>query len=195
MRIPDIIEASRASYQPRFTFWLNFILRAEVTLDKLGNILEENLHDGAGITFAGLTERDDHYDRDTCTPSWVAEKYHDGYWTQSHAPNLPWGVGEEVANIAVNEGLGTAGKMLQMALTEFGARIGVDGVIGPATEAAAAAFNPLDVLRSLVAHNDEHYRHLADIHPDDMRFLRGWLNRDKEALEAFSPEAASQSLS
>ena len=189
MRISDIIRASQALYQPRFTYWLNFILAAECTLDRLGNIVEENLHDGAGITFAGLTERDDHYDRETCDPEWVARMYHDGYWKKSHAVNLPWGVGEETANIAVNEGLGMAGKLLQQTLCDLGARIGIDGAIGPATEAATVSFDPFAVLSALVAHNDEHYRHLADINPDNMRFLRGWLNRDEEALEAFGDEA------
>ena len=189
MRLQDILTASRAAYPPRFSYWLSFVLRAECEFDASGNIKEENLNDGAGITFAGLTQRDDGYNPDTCTPAWVAQSYHDKYWTRSHAPNLPWGVGEEVANIAVNEGLGTAGKLLQQTLADMGAHIGVDGQIGPATEEAAASFDPDAVLRSLVAHNDEHYKSIAAIHPDDLRFLRGWLNRDADALDAFEGEA------
>jgi len=192
MKISGIIAASNEDYQPRFTHWLKFILAAECKLDSLGNILEENLRDGAGITFAGLTERDDHYDPATCNPAWVARTYHDGYWLKSDAVDLPWGVGEETANIAVNEGLGTAEKILQQTLVDMGARIGVDGAIGPATEEAAASFDPDAVLRALVAHNDKHYERLARINPDNQRFLRGWLNRDADALEAFEQEAKTR---
>jgi lysozyme family protein len=194
MRIHDIIEASNGLYQPRFTYWLKFILAAECKLDSLGNILEENLRDGAGATFAGTTQRDDQYDPRTCTPEWVARTYHDGYWKKSDAPDLPWGVGEETANIAVNEGLGTAGKILQQTLVDMGARIGVDGAIGPATEQAAASFDSDSVLRALVAHNNEHYKAIADMRPNDQRFLRGWLNRDAEALQAFEAEAKTSQV-
>jgi lysozyme family protein len=189
MHIQDIMVASRAAYQPRFSYWLAFILRAECDLDENGNIKEENLGDGAGITFAGTTQRDDGYDPETCTPDWVAKTYHDRYWVSVHAPDLPWGIGEETANIAVNEGIGTAGKILQQTLSDMGARIGVDGKIGPATEETAASFDADSVLRSLAAHNDEHYTSIARIHPDDLRFLRGWLNRDSDALQAFEYES------
>lgn len=192
MKISDILHASQVIYQTRFSYWLNFILHAECELDSQGNILEENLHDGAGVTFAGLTERDDHYSPETCTPEWVARSYHDGYWRRSESPNLPWGVGEETANIAVNEGLGVAGKILQQTLQNLGARITVDGRIGPATEEAAATFDPQSLLQSLVARNDEHYKEICRINPADLRFLRGWLNRDREALAAFEAEIKNQ---
>jgi lysozyme family protein len=194
MRIDDVIKASQSLYQHRFTYWLNFILGAECSTDHLGNILEENLNDGAGITFAGLTQRDDGYDPDTCDPEWVVKTYHDGYWKKSDAPDLPWGVGEETANIAVNEGLGTAGKILQQTLADMGARIGVDGKIGPATEQAAASFDPDTVFWSLVSHNDRHYKEIVGIRPDDQRFLRGWLNRDADALKAFEQEAKTSQV-
>lgn len=194
MKISDIIAASNDAYQPRFTYWLNFICHAEATLGPDGHIVAENDHDGAGLTFCGLTQRDDGLDPDNLAPEWVAKTYHDKYWTPAQAVNLPWGVGEETANIAVNEGIGTAGKILQQTLSDLGARIGVDGRIGPATEQAAASFDPDAVLKALIAHNDEHYKAICRRNLDDLRFLRGWLNRDQDALKAFEQEAIAQNL-
>jgi len=194
MKISDIIAASNAAYQPRYSYWLNFICHAEATVAADGHIIVENDHDGAGLTFCGLTQRDDGLDPNNVTPAWVAKTYHDRYWTPSHAVDLPWGEGEETANIAVNEGLGTAGKLLEQTLSDLGARIDVDGKVGPATEQAAAKFDPDSVLRALVAHNDAHYISICKVHPEDLRFLRGWLNRDAEALKAFEPEAIAQKL-
>jgi lysozyme family protein len=194
MRISDIIRASETQYQPRFTYWLNFICHVEATLDADGSIRVEDDNDGAGLTFCGTTQRDDGFVPGSVTPNWVAKTYHDKYWAPSQAVNLPWGVGEETANIAVNEGLGTAGKLLQQTLSDLGARIGIDGKIGPATEQAAAAFDADSVLHALVAHNDAHYLAICKIHPENLRFLRGWLNRDAEALKAFEAEAIAQKL-
>ena len=99
MTIQDIIDYSTGKYTPRFTFWLKFICNVEATVDRHGNILKEDDHDGAGITFCGLTKKDDHLP-DNPTPQWIADTYHDYYWSESRADLLPQGVGEEIANIA-----------------------------------------------------------------------------------------------
>jgi hypothetical protein len=185
MKIQDILDASRKFFPDRFTNWLKFICEVEATLDKGGNILKEDDHDGAGITFCGLTQKYDDLPDDP-TPEWIAKKYHDSYWAESRADLLPKGVGEEVANIAVNEGLGVAFKILQQSLNALGARISVDGKIGPATENAAISQDPHLLCLKIGEYNDKHYKEIADKRPDLRDNLRGWLSRDQQMIQTFA---------
>ena len=185
MTIQDILDASSRKFPARFTKWLKFICEVEATLDRNGNILKEDDHDGAGITFCGLTQKYDHLP-DNPTPEWIADIYHDSYWAESRADLLPQGVGEEVANIAVNEGLGVAFKILQKSINALGVKIDIDGKIGPATEKAAFQEDAHLLCLKIGEYNDEHYKEIADKRPDLRNNLRGWLNRDALMIKTFA---------
>ena len=185
MTIQDIIDYSTDKYTPRFTFWLKFICNVEATVDHQGNILKEDDHDGAGITFCGLTQKDD-YLPDNLTPQWIADTYHDYYWSESRADLLPKGVGEEVANIAVNEGYGTAFKILQQSINALGIHIAIDGKIGAQTENAAFQEDAHQLCLMIGKYNDEHYKEIADRRPDLSNNLRGWLSRDQQMIQTFA---------
>ena len=185
MTIQDIIDYSTDKYTPRFTFWLKFICNVEATVDRHGNILKEDDHDGAGTTFCGLNQKDDHLPDDP-TPKWIADTYHDYYWSESRADLLPQGVGEEIANIAVNEGYGTAFKILQQSINALGIHIAIDGKIGAQTENAAFQEDAHQLCLMIGKYNDEHYKNIADRRPDLRNNLRGWLARDQQMIQTFA---------
>jgi lysozyme family protein len=133
-----------------------------------------------------LTERDDHLDPKIVTPDWIAITYHDSYWAESRADLLPQGVGEEVANLAVNEGLGTAFKILQQSINALGIHIAVDGQIGQQTEKAAFNEDHHALCLKIAEFNDAHYKNIADNRPDLRNNLRGWLNRDQKMINTFA---------
>jgi Predicted Peptidoglycan domain len=185
MTIDDIINAASQKFPERFCKWLRFIMEVEATVDYNGNILREDDHDGAGITMAGLNQKDDNLP-DNPTPEWFAVKYHDNYWAESRADLLPVGVGEEIANIAVNEGLGTSARILQESISALGVHINVDGQIGKATEDAAFQEDAHQLALMIGKYNDEHYKEIADKRPDLRQNLRGWLNRDQQMIQTFA---------
>ena len=187
MKINDIL-AEGEQYGDRFVRWLHFICVAEAKLDSKGNIVAENLNDGAGITFCGLTQRDDGLPSNP-SPDWIAQTYRASYWNKVNGDHLSGGVGEETANICVNEGLRTAGKILQESSNSLGAHLCVDGLIGAGTIAASTSQDAHDLCLKIAAYNDEHYKEIAAMNPNDRRFLRGWINRDAAMVQEFCPPA------
>ena len=81
-------------------------------------------------------------------------------------------VANKVCDLAVNVGPGTAIKFLQRAV---GAH--PDGVLGPATAAAANAMNPDTVLAGVKQAGSDYYHQIAEVHPEWAADLPGWLSR------------------
>jgi lysozyme family protein len=191
MKISDILNVASKKYTNRFSKWLDFICNVEATLDINGNIKVEDDRDGAGLTACGLNQKDDgliiNSDQSIGnTPEWFADKYHDNYWAESRADLLPNGVGEEIANIAVNEGLGTAFRILQESINALGVKINIDGKIGSQTENAASQENSHLLCVKIGQYNDEHYKEIANARPDLAINLRGWLARDQQMIQTFA---------
>lgn len=90
------------------------------------------------------------------------------YWTPVLADQLPPAVAFQVFDAAVNHGVSRAVKMLQAAV---GAT--QDGVIGPRTLAAVAAFTPATVVIFFNAERLAFYTSL----PTWAAFGKGWTNR------------------
>lgn len=98
----------------------------------------------------------------------VAEIYHDLYWRQVSADNLPDGVDLSVFDEAVNAGPGAAVRQLQTIL-----RVAADGIVGPLTTAAAQRASAFVLIASLADVQEKYYRDL----PDFPTFGAGWLAR------------------
>lgn len=183
MKIDDIVTAA-GKHGARIARWVRFIATVEATLDDDGNILRENDGDGAGMTFCGLTQRDDNLPEDP-SADWVADTYKANYWDRARASELPMGTGEEVANIAVNEGVSTAARILQESISDLGLAINIDSNIGPETIELAFRLPDQELCLAISAHNDQHYAAIAKTN-HEYRFLRGWLNRDRLMVETFA---------
>ena len=130
-------------------------------------------HDPGGETNFGIDKRS-HPDVDirNLTEDAARVIYKREYWDKSGCEHLPTAVAIQVFDAAVNQGVGTAIRMLQEAI----GKVQVDGVLGPRTLAAAAdprvvtAFAARRILRYASGENFG-------------RYGRGWVNRAVEVLK------------
>ena len=173
MTITNVIAAAQDE-SPRFRRFLAWVLPWEATVNDAGEILPENDHDGAGITFAGMTQRDDGLDLKTLSSHWLVGKYLGNYWKPSRAEELPEPVCYVVANFAVNTGNEHAAKFLQRALG-----LPDDGQIGPITLASTFKVDAKELAFDVLDYGRRYYHSLGDSNPN----LKGWLNRTAD-LEA-----------
>jgi len=152
----------------RFEKWFTWLLKWE------GVVYENDPDDPGGATKFGIDQRS-HPKEDirNLTRERAAAIYWNEYWTKCHADELPAGVGEVLANIAVNAGHGRASKWLQAIVG-----VTVDGNIGPMTLAAAKAESPVELANALLARTEQHYHSIAKGRL--AKFLKGWLNRNND---------------
>lgn len=116
--------------------------------------------------------------------------YHRCFWLRLKADDLPRPIGEMLFDQGVNAGLGSARRLLQLAINRCleraasaPARLKVDGAIGPATLQAmnwVICWGALGMPALTDAFRVEvrlRYRAIADRDPSQKRFLKGWLAR------------------
>ncbi|MGB8819466.1 MAG: glycosyl hydrolase 108 family protein [Rhizobiaceae bacterium] len=99
--------------------------------------------------------------------------YRSAYWDKNACGSLPGPIGLAVFNIGVHCGTATGATYLQRALNKHGAKLEVDGDIGPATIAAVSMASMRDVLAEMLALYEERLRG----HKDFEHFKGGFLNR------------------
>jgi len=115
------------------------------------------------------------------TKETAREIYERHYLTGPRINTLPSPIQEQILDIGVNSGPKTAIKMLQRVLNAAGfGPVTVDGVIGPmtrnVTETALQKMGPY-LSNAIVDHRIQFYEHLAERHPSDKKFLKGWKRR------------------
>jgi lysozyme family protein len=101
----------------------------------------------------------------------VREFYQANFW-QSSWDSLDKRVAAKTMDISVNNGISWGPKILQRA-----AGVADDGIIGPATLAAANAIDPVTLCQSMADKLIEHYEAIVADHHEDQKFLAGWKNR------------------
>jgi lysozyme family protein len=101
----------------------------------------------------------------------VSPLYKERYWDKCRGDDLPRGVDFAVFDLAINSGVGRAGKLLQRAVG-----VAADGAIGPATLAAVANANP----RELATKICELRLAFLQALPTWETFGKGWGRRVKE---------------
>jgi len=150
----------------RFDKWFDWLIPWE------GTVYENDPDDPGGETKYGIDKRS-HPKEDirNLTRERAKEIYLAEYWNKVKADDLPFGVGEVVADIAVNCGYSRAAKWLQQATF-----ISSDGIIGPLTLEAAQQANRNELVETLLDRRELHYRSIA--HGKLAKFLKGWLNRN-----------------
>ena len=103
--------------------------------------------------------------------------YRRDWWDRLGLARLPPPLGAKLFDAAVNLGANPAVTCLQRALNALGRTVVEDGILGPATVAAAHAVSADAALIALRAALASHYRQIVARHPERERFLAGWLAR------------------
>jgi lysozyme family protein len=150
--------------------------------------------DSGGMTNLGVTKRVweefvghpvSEADMRALTPEKVGSMYKLKYWNPSYCEVLPKGLDYVVFDFAVNAGTGRSVKTLQQAIGCV-----ADGVIGPKTMAAINDAEPKDLIAKFSDARADFYQGIVTRKPDQVRFIKGWLNRVEEsrklALEEYN---------
>jgi lysozyme family protein len=101
--------------------------------------------------------------------------YRKDYWDRCSCDRLPAGIAFVVFDAAVNQGVSEAIRMLQRSLA-----VKEDGVIGPATLAAAAAQTPAAIIAEMIARRSAAYA----LSPLAVSDGLGWFRRLAKAHQA-----------
>lgn len=101
----------------------------------------------------------------------VAEFYRQNFW-QASWDDLDKRVAAKVMNCGVNNGMTWGPKILQRACG-----VTDDGIVGPATIAAANKMDTDTLLQAMCDQMDKHYEAIAAANPGDQKFLVGWKSR------------------
>ena len=109
------------------------------------------------------------------TKDGAKEIYKKDYWDKNKVDDLPEDLKHIFFDMCVNQGRGTAVKIIQRACNAKGADLAIDGGFGPGTKGAVDTYKPsLDRVR---CYRLKHYYDLVNRKPEQERFLFGWFKR------------------
>lgn len=158
---------------------------AYVLIDEGGN--DDDPVDRGGRTSRGITQREysawRHEQNLPDLDVWKAPEqdieaiYHNEYWNP-YCDNFPSPADYLYFDMAVNAGPYRAAVLLQrtLGLTE-------DGRIGPITRGAIAKADPFRLAHEYTDVKRHYYQAIVDSHPNQHKFLHGWLNRCDHVLK------------
>jgi|TARA_B100001971_G_scaffold39309_1_gene34387 lysozyme family protein len=135
--------------------------------------------DLGGETNYGITKRFyPDVDIKNLTKEGAKEIYRKDYWDKNKVDDLPDNLKHFFFDCCVNQGRGTAVKILQSAINGKGGDLTVDGGFGPGTKAALDKYTP--ELERCRMYRVKHYMDLVARKPEQERFLYGWFRRALE---------------
>ncbi len=150
----------------------------EVVLEHEGEAFTDNPLDKGGPTKYGLSQRwNPGVNVRELTRIQAIGIYWERYWRGRGYERLPDLIAIKVFDLAVNLGERTAVTCLQRALWAIGARVRIDGRLGPETWGAAQAADEGALLAALRSEAAGEYRIRIARDPGQAVFERGWLNR------------------
>jgi len=150
----------------------------EVVLEHEGGYVNDP-KDPGGETNFGIAKRS-HPDVDikNLTKEGAKEIYKKDYWDKNKVDDLPDDLKHIYFDMCVNQGRGTAVRVLQRAINGKGGSLTVDGGMGPMTITAIGKSRvELDRVR---AYRVKYYSDLVTKKPDLERFYFGWFKRALE---------------
>ena len=150
----------------------------EVVLEHEGGYVNDPT-DLGGETNYGIAKRFyPDVDIKNLTKEGAKEIYKRDYWDKFKADKLPDDLKHIYFDMCVNQGKSRAVKILQKAANAKGAKLTVDGGLGPATLGAIVKHKPeLERVRS---YRVLHYANLVISKPEQERFWFGWFRRALE---------------
>ena len=150
----------------------------ELTLEHEGGYVHDP-KDLGGETNFGIAKRFyPDVDIKNLTKEGAKESYKKDYWDKNKVDKLPEDLKHIYFDMCVNQGRSRAVKILQKAANAKGAKLTVDGGLGPATLGAIVKHKPeLERVRS---YRVLHYANLVISKPEQERFWYGWFRRALE---------------
>ena len=147
----------------------------ELTLEHEGGYVNDP-NDLGGETNFGIASRFyPDLDIKNLTKEQAKDIYKRDYWDKNKVDDLPDDLKHIFFDCCVNQGRGTAVKILQRAINGKGGKLKVDGGFGPGTSFALAKYKPsIDRVR---CYRLKHYYDLVNKKPEQERFLFGWYRR------------------
>ena len=109
------------------------------------------------------------------TESEAKDIYKRDYWDKNKVEELSEELRHIFFDMCVNQGRGTAVKILQRACNAKGADLAIDGGFGPSTQNAIETYKPS--LERVRCYRLKHYYDLVNAKPEQERFLYGWYKR------------------
>jgi len=167
----------------------NGIQKEKEEMSKFDEIIEGVLeHEGGyvndptdlgGETNFGITKRFyPDVDIKNLTKEGAKEIYKKDYWDKNKVDDVPDDLKHIFFDMCVNQGRGTAVRVLQRAINGKGGKISVDGGFGPGTKGALAKYNPS--VERVRCYRLKHYYDLVNRKPEQEKFLFGWFRRALE---------------
>ena len=133
-------------------------------------------HDRGGETNFGIAKRFyPDVDIKNLTEDEAKEIYKRDYWVRNRVEELPENLRHIFFDMCVNQGRGTAVKILQRACNAKGADLAIDGGMGPGTKSAIETYKPST--ERVRCYRLKHYYDLVNSKPEQERFLYGWYKR------------------
>jgi lysozyme family protein len=150
----------------------------EVLLEHEGGYVNDP-NDLGGETNFGITKRFyPDVDIKNLTKEQAKDIYYKDYWVRNKVPQLPNNLKHIYFDMCINQGKGTAVKVLQRAVNSRGGDIKVDGGLGPKTIEAINDHKPCD--NRVRCYRLKHYYDLVNKKPEQEKFLFGWFRRTLE---------------
>jgi lysozyme family protein len=150
----------------------------EITLKHEGGYVHDPKDLGGETNFGIAGRFYPDVDIKNLTKQGAKEIYKKDYWDRNKVDDLPDNLKHIYFDMCVNQGRGTAVKVLQRAINGKGGDLKVDGGFGPGTKGALAKYKPsLDRVR---CYRLKHYYDLVNKKPEQERFLFGWFKRGLE---------------
>ena len=136
-------------------------------------------NDLGGETKYGITKRFyPDVDIKNLTEEEAKQIYYDDYWVPNKVPSMHDNVKHIFFDMCINQGRGTAVKVLQRAVNSKGGDLEVDGGLGPKTIEAINKYKPCD--NRTRCYRLKHYYDLVNKKPEQEKFLFGWFRRALE---------------
>ena len=147
----------------------------DVTLKHEGGYVNDP-NDLGGETNLGITKRFyPDLDIKNLTKEEAKDIYRRDYWDKFKVDKMPDNLKHIYFDMSVNQGKRTAVKILQRATNAKGAKLDVDGGLGPATIGSIKKYKP--ELERCRMYRVKYYMDLVSRKPEQERFLFGWYRR------------------
>lgn len=106
------------------------------------------------------------------------EIYKEYVWDVGHYDNInDYWIAAKIFDMDVNMGENRAGCIAQQACNALGAKLKVDGDLGPKSFEAINSMDPTEMLEKLKQKQKDFYHDLVDRKPKLGVFLKGWIKR------------------